>query len=235
MNYKNLRIIGTSHIAIESVNEIRRAVSEEKPDLIAVELDRHRLHGLLEHKKSRFEFRDMFKLGVKGYLFAIVASYLQKKLGRSVGLEPGSDMLEAVKLAKQTDVHLALIDQDISITLRNFGKAFTWKEKWHLIVDIFMSVFFNKREMAKIGITNLDLNKVPTKKVITMMLKHVQERYPSIYKALIQDRNYVMARHLSGLMSKHQKIVAVVGAGHEEEIITILKKIDSGRIEFAAQ
>lgn len=232
--YKTLHLIGTSHIAAQSIKEVREIVAKEKPSIIAIELDKRRLAGLLAKKRKAVGFRDIFRLGAKAYLFTLIASYVQKRLGRIVGVKPGSEMIEAVKLAKQNKAQLALIDQDITITLRNFSKAFTWKEKWHFIVDTFKGIFFRKSQMKQLGIHQLDLTKVPSKKVVSKLVKHLKLRYPSVYKALIKDRNYIMARNLTALIQKFpgKKIVAVVGAGHEDDIMKLVRKIDQGKIEF---
>lgn len=236
IKYKKLCLIGTSHIAEQSIKEVRKTVDEEKPNIIAIELDKRRLVGLLNKKHTHIKFQDIFQLGVKAYLFTLIASYVQKRLGRLVGVKPGSEMLEAVRLAKENKLQLALIDQDISITLKNFSKAFTWKEKWNFLVDIFKGLVFRKNQIAELGTDGFDLTKVPSKKVVAKLLKNVKLRYPSIYKVLIKDRNYVMARNLAVLLQKYpeQKIVAVVGAGHEDEILKLVKKIDESKIEFVA-
>ena len=52
MKYKNLIIIGTSHIAKQSLKEVKKAIEEEKPDIIAIELDRKRLMALASKKKE---------------------------------------------------------------------------------------------------------------------------------------------------------------------------------------
>lgn len=236
MKYKNLVIIGTSHIAAESIKEVRAAAESFKPEIIAIELDRRRLIGLIEKRKSHLKPQDIFQLGIKAYAFAIVVSYVQKKLGRLVGVAPGSEMLEAVNLAKKTKAQLALIDQDITITLHNFSKAFTWKEKWHLLVDVLKAILFREREMQRLGLTNFDLTKVPCKAVVTKLIKRVRERYPSVYKVLIKDRNYVMARNLAALVQKYpdKHILAVVGAGHEEELLKLVRKVNEGKVEFVS-
>ncbi len=230
----NIILVGTSHIAAQSVREVREAILREKPGIVAIELDRNRLKGLLEKKTGGPRLRDMKVIGFKAYVFTLIASYVQKKLGKIVGVSPGSEMLEAVRLAKKEKMQLALIDQDISVTLRNFSKAFTWKEKWRFFVDMFKGVFFKKSQMKQLGLENVDLSKVPSKKVVKKLINQVKVRYPSIYKVLIKDRNYIMARNLSLLRRKFpdQKIVAVVGAGHEDEILRLVDKIDSSRIEF---
>src|SRR3989344_6927999 len=91
-------IVGTSHIARQSIAEIKKTIENEKPSVIAVELDAMRLQSLITNK-SKIELRMIIRVGVKGFIFALIGSYIQKKLGKIAGLAPGSDMLSAVKEA----------------------------------------------------------------------------------------------------------------------------------------
>ena len=220
MKYKNLVIIGTSHIARQSLREVKKIIEEEKPEIVAIELDRKRLTALLSKKKEKIRLRDIRRIGIKGYLFSLIGAWAEKKLGKYVGVSPGSEMLLAVKLAKKHKARIALIDQDIEITLKRFSKALTWREKWNFIADIFKGLVLRKKEI------DFDLSKVPGEKIIKKMMIKVKKRYPSIYKVLITERNKVMAQNLAMIMqqNKEDKIVAVIGAGHEKEIIGLIKK-----------
>lgn len=222
MEYKNLIVIGTSHISIESVKNVEKTIEKEKPGMIALELDRDRLYALLNKGKKR----SLRGIGFKGFLFALIGAYVEKKLGKIVNVKPGAEMLAAIKLAKKHKIKIALIDQHIVITLRRFSQTFTWKEKWHIVVDIFRGIFFKKQELKKIGLKELDLTKVPDKKVIRKLILFVKKRYPNIHKVLIKERNEVMSINLAKLMKIYpeEKIVAVVGAGHEDEIIDLVKQ-----------
>ena len=55
------------------------------------------------------------------------------------------------------------------------------------------------------------------------MIKEVKKRYPSIYKTLILERNVFMAQQLSNLLKTNKKILAIVGAGHEDDLVKLLK------------
>ena len=66
----NLEIIGTSHIAKQSVNEIKNVILERKPDIVAVELDIQRAAALMDKGRNKISANVIFKIGVKGYLFA---------------------------------------------------------------------------------------------------------------------------------------------------------------------
>ena len=227
MKYKNLTVIGTSHIAQQSVEDIRHTFEYIKPGIVAVELDAARLHSLL-HKgpAQRLKISDIKHIGVTGWLFAALGGYVQKKLGKMVNLTPGSDMLTAIRLAKDYSARVYLIDQDVKRTLQRLSKAFSFREKLRVGGDIFRGIFFRKSEMKRYGLDSFDLTKVPDKKIIKKMMLILKERYPNIYKVLIEERNEFMASKLARLMAKHPEtqIVAVIGAGHEDELLEIVKK-----------
>ena len=222
MKFKNLTIVGTSHIAKQSMREVEEAVSNNKPDIVAIELDRRRFVALMHKKKGkedRIRLRDIRRIGVKGYLFSLIGGYIQKKLGKIVGVVPGSDMKKAIKLAKKNKLQIALIDQDIEVTLKKFSKTFTWREKWHIVADIFKGIFFRK------NVVQFDLSKVPDEQVIKKMMKEVKIRYPNLYRVLVTERNKIMAGNIFKIMREHpdKKILAVVGAGHAEDMMRIIE------------
>ena len=217
--YHTLYILGTSHISIESVNQVKTFIEEEKPEIIAIELDRRRLQALFQRQKLRVS--DIIRLGVKGFLFNLIGQYIEKKLGKLVGVSPGSEMKTAVKLAKKHNLKIALIDQDITITLKRLSKAITWKEKFRFVKDILKGLIFRQSD-----IPSFDLRKVPSKEIIKTMIEKVKKDYPNIHKVLIEERNIYMAKALTGLMDtyKNKKILAIIGAGHEEDIIKLVKR-----------
>ena len=105
------------------------------------------------------------------------------------------------------------------MTLKRFSKALTWKEKWNFVADIAKAVVFRKK------VVEFDLTKVPSKKVIKKLVNKVKDRYPNIYKVLIEERNYVMAQNIKNVMAQNpdKKILAIIGAGHEDDILELIK------------
>lgn len=219
-------IIGTSHIASESVEKVRKYIEEQKPDIVAIELDKKRFFALVAKDIGKTpKVYQIRRIGLKGFIFALVASWATKKLADIVNAKPGQEMMTAIKLAKKHELQLALIDQDIDKTLGRFSKKLTWKEKWRFLVDIFNAIFFRKREMEKLGIKDLDLRKVPPKELIKKLIKKVEERYPNIYQVLIHERNLYMARILKLILKKNpdKHILVIVGAGHEDYLKKAVK------------
>lgn len=215
---KRIIILGTSHIAPESRERVEHTILTYKPDIIAIELDRARLEALLHPKQERVRLRDIRRIGLNGWIFAQLGAWAEHALGAKVGTKPGVEMLKAVELAQQTNTALALIDQDITITLKRL-RAITWKEKFRFVIDIFKNIFFKK------GI-EFDLATVPEQELIEKLISDVKQRYPTLYRVLVLERNEYMARKLSRLYFAHpdKLILAIVGAGHQQEIATLLQK-----------
>jgi len=221
IKYKNLVIVGTSHIAKESLKKVKETIEKEKPDLVALELDKKRFISLIKKRKTSFSIKTIKKIGLKGFLFAFLSSFISRKLGERVNVLPGSEMLVAYYTAKKKKIPIALIDQDIEITLKRFSQTFSFKEKIRFLLDILSLPFlaFSKQKLK------INLNKIPKKKFVIMMINHLKRRYPSLYKVLVEERNIIMAKKLFFLMKKYKKIVVVVGIGHEEGIIHLLKNL----------
>lgn len=223
-----LKIIGTSHIAKQSVNEIKEAIQEGKPDLIALELDTQRAIAIFQKEKTKIGLAQIKMIGVKGYLFAKIGQYVQQKLGKMVRVAPGSEMKTALTLAKQNDIKVALIDQPIQITLKKFSQRLTWKEKFRFLTDAIKGLIFPKKQLQELGLNKFDLRKVPKKEFIIKMMKMLQQRYPSIYKTLVADRNKYMVKKLVKLLREYsdKNILVIVGAGHVEGMNELLLKVD---------
>lgn len=220
VDYKNLKIVGTSHIAVSSIKEVKKEILEIKPEFVALELDKNRLIGLMSKKKRKIKLKDILDLGISGFLFVVFGQWLEEKLGKMVGTKPGGEMKIAVKAAAMVGSKIVLIDQEINITIKKLMKTITFREKFRFVWDILKGL------VGKGDVEKFDLRKVPSDKLIEKMIKSVENRYPSVYKVLISDRNKVMGKRLHKLMTKfpESQIIAVVGAGHEEGIIEEIKK-----------
>lgn len=208
-----LRLIGTSHIAKASLNDIRNAFSQ-LPDVVCVELDLQRLHALLSKQPRTLKLRAISKIGVKGFLFAALGQWAQNKLGKIAGLEPGADMLEAIHLAHRHQLPLVCIDRSLAVTLKRLSQSITFKEKIRFLKDILIGPFSKKQRIQ------ISLNEVPEKDLITKVMEELRHRYPSLYRVLVQERDQYMAKKLLRIQRQNpdKNLLAVVGAGHEKGI-----------------
>ena len=63
-------------------------------------------------------------------------------------------------------------------------------------------------------------------KTIKKLLNKVKKRYPNLYHVLITERNEYMASKLAKIIkvNEDKKVLAIIGAGHEKEMVDIIKK-----------
>lgn len=195
-------ILGTSHISPDSVKNIRNAIDTEKPDCVAVELDRMRFMAMKSKKGSK----------PRG-IFLRVISWVQKELGKMTGISPGEEMMEAVRYSGKNKLITFLIDQDFTVTMRDI-QLVSPLEKLKLI---FMAAF------SSLGGKKIDLKKVPPKKVVREAINYLKKNFPQMYRAIVVKRNIHMSRAIKELAKKYEKVLVVVGAGHIEGLKKLLK------------
>lgn len=213
-------IVPTSHVARESIKTVRKAIHQENPDCVAVELDLNRF-VMLESGQTKG------KAHVSGpwnkamfYLLRKVSEWL----GKMAEIMPGSDMLSAVKAAEEEGVRVAFIDRDIRLTLQGLTGV-PWKEKAKLMTYLVKGLTLD-RLLAKAGrakTVEFDITKVPPNKFIQEVMETMEKEFPNIYRVLLTERDRFMARQLIKLSERFEKIVAVVGAAHEPGIKRILQ------------
>ncbi|PKM91983.1 MAG: hypothetical protein CVU81_02930 [Euryarchaeota archaeon HGW-Euryarchaeota-1] len=194
--------VGTGHIFEKSVEDIKKAIKEEQPTIVAVELDEGRFAYLKEklrnpNMKRRF---DLSFIGLLNWLFAS----LQKSL--SFDLEPGVDMITAIQQAQQRNLPLKLVDRHIYTTMNHFI-SIPWKEKMKLLLP-------KKIAKSDIRINSNILSDFSQLEKITDLLK---KEAPSIYQVFVEERDFFIAHQLFRIFQQtpvNQKILVVLGAGH---------------------
>jgi pheromone shutdown-related protein TraB len=216
---KEIILVGVAHIGTKSLELVNTIINQEKPDIIGVELDPQRFEQLQSEKK--WKETDILKVVKEGkaylLLLNILLSNIQRRYGDSIGIRPGMEMMEAVKLAKEQKIPIELLDRDIKITLkRALSKAGVW-EKMKLFFSVIMGIFSEETEL-----TEEDIDSLTQKDVMSELLTELSEHLPSLSEAIIHERDLYIANKI--LEAHGKKIVAVVGAGHVEGIKKYLDK-----------
>jgi len=216
---KEIILVGVAHIGTKSSELVNSVITQEKPDIIGIELDPQRYEQLQSEKKwKETDILQVVREG-KAYLLLlnILLSNIQRRYGDSIGIRPGMEMMEAVKLAQQKKIPIELLDRDIKITLkRALSEAGIW-EKIKLFFSVIMGIFSEEYEL-----TEEDIDSLTQKDVMSELLTELSDHLPSLSKAIIHERDLYIANKI--LQANGKKIVAVVGAGHVEGIKKYLDK-----------
>jgi pheromone shutdown-related protein TraB len=208
-------IVGTAHVSQRSVDEVRAVIAEIRPDVVCVELDQTRYDTLI--KASAFRDLDVFKVVREGrtlYLLAhlALASY-QRRIGASLGVKPGAELLAAVEAARASAIPVELIDRDINVTLkrawRNLG---LWKRS--MLLSSLLVGFETDDPKAGEPITEKSIEDLKEPKALSEMLSELGRVVPQIKAPLIDERDQYMASRLAEAGAGRRSVVAVVGAAH---------------------
>lgn len=221
MNREYLTIIGTAHVSEESVDEVKDAIYEQHPDVVAIELDRGRytrirneMAGIEEDNTiSVTQIIKENKIGV--FLASTLLGYFQSKIGEDVDVKPGSEMIGAIEAAEDLGIPIALIDRDINITLQRALNKMTLKEKASFLWDCIVS-FVKKDELED----ELDIEELKNPDNLDEIMEMFNEISPGAYEVLVKERDAYLAGNIMRL--PQEKIVAVVGAGHQPGIYRYL-------------
>jgi pheromone shutdown-related protein TraB len=216
-------LVGTAHVSRESVDDVRRAITEEKPDRVCVELDDGRHTSMTQG--SGWQNLNIGKVIREGKGFLLIANLVlasfQRRLGRDLGVKPGEEMLAAVQAAQEQGIPYSLCDRTIQVTLRRaWGKTSFWG-KIKMLSAMLASVFSNEKLGAE------DIEKLKQKDVLESMMEELSEFLPAAKEVLIDERDTYLAARI--LQSEGTKVVAVVGAGHMDGIARKIKSLSEQR------
>jgi pheromone shutdown protein TraB len=192
-----LFIVGVIHVDKTSVERVRNTIHERHPSIVALELCEERLSALRSPPRQGLSLN-------RNLLFSLF-EILERTVGKELGVSPGTEMLEASKAAEEVGARLELIDFPISMTASCMNNL-PFMEKTRLFID---------------GLTTILSLMLPWRKTSTVLtsldevLTEFRDRYPTLYKCLVEDRNRHMAARLNSLLnSTTGSVVAVVGLGH---------------------
>ncbi len=213
---KEIFIVGTAHVSRRSVEEVRRVIDEVRPDTVCVELDQLRYDTLVngEQWRNLDVFTVIRQKRVLFLLTSLALSSYQRKIGERLGVRPGAELLAAVEEAERIDAELVLADRDIQATLKRTWANLSFWNKMQLGSELLVAPF---------AVQEVDEERIEQLKdhdTISEVMQELANALPGVKEPLIDERDRF-------LMSKIQeapgrRIVAVVGAGHVEGMLTHL-------------
>jgi len=229
-NNKKIIIIGTAHISSKSRDQVKEIIENERPDIVAIELDAARFYSMMSGKKNTAKLSDAFKTR-KPFLFLLqyFLSKYQKKIAADFNIEPGEEMKQAAISAKLINAKLLLADRDVTITLEKLYNVLTFKEKLRLL----NTGFKMRKELGD----DISVQKILSEAeaddsmFITKIMDILEKRHKKLKQVLIDQRDEFIAYNIQQILKDEniKTIVLVVGAGHTNGII---KNLDNENIDL---
>jgi pheromone shutdown-related protein TraB len=221
---REIILLGTAHVSRESVIEVETVIRDELPEIVCIEIDESRYNSLT--KKSSWKdlsIPQVLKKG-KGFLLLanLVLSSFQKRLGIDLGVKPGEEMIKAITVAEELGIPFRFCDREIHVTLkRAWSKTGFWGKN-KMLAAMISSVFFKEK------LSGEEIEKLKEKSALQNMLEELAHFMPSVKTVLIDERDRYLATKI--FLAKGKKIVAVVGAGHIDGIVSWLTSLHEGKV-----
>ncbi len=221
-NGREIILVGTAHISKESIEEATAVIQGEAPDRVCVELDEGRLQSLKNEKGwQELDIVKVLKQG-KGFLLLanLVLSSFQKRMGDDVGVKPGDEMKESIRVAEEAGIPTAMVDRPIHVTLqRAWAKNSLWG-KSKLLATLVSSAFSSDEMSAD------DIEKLKDQGAMDGMMGELASYLPTVKEVLIDERDRYLGSRI--WEAEGTKIVAILGAGHLPGTEAIIREIASG-------
>jgi pheromone shutdown-related protein TraB len=217
---KELILIGTAHVSPKSVEEVQEVIDRERPDSVCVELDEIRYRSLTDDEYWRkLDIFQVVKQKKVGLLLANTAlSSIQRRIGKKLGVQPGAEMLAAVRKAEEVGAELVLADRNIQCTFRRTWRNLSWWNQSKLLTVLLMAPFSSIED--EIG--EAEIEQLKEHGQMTDMLTEFARAMPQVKAPLIDERNQYLISKVREAPGK--RVVAVVGAAHVPGMLEELEK-----------
>ncbi len=205
---KEFIILGTAHVSRESAEKVASIINEEKPDTVCVELCQSRYQSI--RQKDRWLDMDIIKVIKEKKAFLLLTNLLlasfQKRIAQKLDINPGQEMIQAIKSADDTGAKIELVDRDIRVTLSRTWNAMGLWGKLKLIFNLMLS-------LGQVDdIKEEDIERMKQEDILESLLAEVGNSLPVLKNILIDERDMYLSQKIRQAPGK--KILAVVGAGH---------------------
>ena len=209
---KTVILVGTAHISQESADLVRLVIEQEHPDCVCVELDPRRFEALSQPR--RWESLDLKEIIRKKQLSTLMVNLLlasyQKRLGDQLGVMPGTEMLEAIRMADKLNIPVSLCDRDVRVTMRRAWRTTPFWRKSMLVSSIVLSLFDTTQ------VSEDEIRDLKKQDVLSDMMQELGREVPTLKSVLIDERDQYLAQKICE--AKGTNVVAIIGAGHMQGV-----------------
>lgn len=199
-----ITIVPVAHISKNSAALVRKTIEKEMPQYIGLELCRPRLEALARGGRSP-SLSMAFSHPTTAIMYVA-----QQLLGRLWNLKPGEEMAEALRVAREIQRPVLLLDQDIRLTSRLIEKI-PLREKIGLLFA-----------GGAPGMGKMTVEKMMEPKNLEILLSKMEKEFPATYRVFVSSRNKHMFEKLMRL--NPESAVIVVGAAHVPGLLKLAKE-----------
>ncbi len=197
-----ITLIGTGHIFNLS-SALYNIFDTNPPDIVCVELDTQRYHGLVYKKAHPDDYQQ--KQQNLPLIYRVLARF-QDNMANEFGVIAGDEMLSAITYAQTHQIPYECIDMNAQQLFTGMWKTMPFFEKSRLLLSGIGGLCVSKKRVEK------EINKLQDN--VEIYMDQIEKNFPTIKHTLIDTRNKYMTDQIIRLHHNYSTIVACVGDGH---------------------
>ncbi|MES9856225.1 MAG: TraB/GumN family protein [Sedimenticola sp.] len=207
-----ITLLGTAHVSKASADQVRELLNSGDYDAVAVELCPSRYSAIMD--PDSLARMDLFKVLKEGKASMVAANLAlgayQQRLAEQFDIEPGAEQRAAIDYALEHHHPVLLIDREIGITLKRVLASVSWWRRFGLFAGLLASV------VSKEEVSEEEIESLKEGDVLESTFAEFAEERQDLYSPLIDERDRYMAERLLEEVGAHahERVLAVVGAGH---------------------
>ena len=210
-------LIGTGHV-FDLSSALLKIFDEKNPDVVCVELDKQRYNALMMKRSNPERYKSAGKQ--VPFVYRLLARF-QEGMASEYGVAAGDEMLTAINYAQCRQLPVAFIDMNAQYLFSKMLRSMPLSEKLKLLLTGFGGFFVSKKRVEK------ELRRF--EKDFDSYIEQIGEKFPTIKRVLIDERDIYMAQRLSEINEQYENVIALVGDGHVPGVSELLTSKD---IEF---
>lgn len=205
-------LLGTAHVSRVSAEQVRKLIQSGAYDAVAIELCRNRFNALVDPKF--LSQMDLFSVIRQNRAYMVIASLAlsayQQRLADQFGIEPGAEQRVAIRLAKERDIPVLLIDREIGVTLKRISANLGWWKRLGLFAGLLSAI------LTSDTVTEDEVERLKEGDVLETTFAEFAADRRDLYVPLIEERDRYMAAKLRREAARigATRVLAVIGVGH---------------------
>ncbi|MFO7835994.1 MAG: TraB domain-containing protein [Candidatus Thorarchaeota archaeon] len=213
-----IHFVAVIHVDQDSVDDARQIVKQVEPDVVAVELDKHRYNQLMQDDDAVQEPPTNQMNAAEGFLNQI--ALLERSLGQLTGSGAGEEMKAAIEEGRKIDAKIALVDRPLGEIMNSLSK-------------VPLDEIYRFASMVP-DLDNLQLKQgdfdllsfLKEESTIPEMMEQFRTEFPELTEVLIDERDEYVAEALEFILRDVDgQVVVILGAGHIKGVKEKLAKI----------
>lgn len=208
----SITLLGTAHVSHSSAEAVSALLEQDHFDAVAVELCPSRYNAIID--PDALAKMDLMQVVKNGKVAMVVANLAmgayQQRIADQLGIEPGAEQRMAIDLARKKNLPVLLIDREIGTTLKRTASNLPWWKRWTLLTGLLLSL------LSREEVEEEEIEQLKEGDILETTFAEFSHDRQDLYQPLIEERDQYMAARLQqeAASHDHEKILAVIGAGH---------------------